>query len=168
MKDIIDKIGSYNIFNYLIPGVVYAVLISKWEDIDLVLDDLLTGAFLYYLIGLIISRLGSLIVKPALDFVGFVKDEPYEDFVDASEKDLKIDKLSEVNNTYRTLIALFLSLLITKGLIELYEFLNLSSDIKWILSCLGLFVLFLFAYRKQSKFITKRIKHQKKKSKDGK
>tara|TARA_R110002050_G_scaffold45957_5_gene108374 strand:+ start:15 stop:521 length:507 start_codon:yes stop_codon:yes gene_type:complete len=168
MKDLIDKVGSYNIFNYLIPGVVYSVLISKWENIDLVQDDLLTGAFLYYLIGLIISRIGSLFVQPILDFVGFVKDEPYEDFVDASEKDSKIDKLSEVNNTYRTLIALFLSMLITKGVIALYELLKLNSDLKWILSCLGLFVLFLFAYRKQSKFITKRIKHQKNKNQDGK
>jgi hypothetical protein len=168
MKDLIDKVGSYNIFNYLIPGVVYSVLISKWENIDFVQDDLLTGAFLYYLIGLIISRIGSLFVKPILDFVGFVKDEPYEDFVDASEKDSKIDKLSEVNNTYRTLIALFLSMLITKGVIVLYELLKLNSDLKWILSCVGLFVLFLFAYRKQSKFITKRIRHQKNKNQDGK
>ena len=167
MKDLIDKIGSYNIFNYLIPGVVYAVLISKWESINLIQDDILTGAFLYYLIGLIISRIGSLFIKPILDFVGFVKDEPYEDFVDASEKDTKLDKLSEVNNTYRTLIALFFSLIITKGIISLYDFLDLTSDLKWILSCVGLFVLFLFAYRKQSNFITKRIRHQKNKNQNG-
>ncbi len=167
MKDLTDKIGSYNIFNYLIPGVVYTVLISKWVRINLIQDDLLIGAFLYYLIGLIISRIGSLFVKPALDFIGFVKDEPYEDFVDASEKDTKIDKLSEVNNTYRTLIALFLSLIITKGIISLYNFLDITSDLKWILSCLVLFVLFLFSYRKQSNFITKRIRHQKIKNQDG-
>lgn len=168
MKDLIDKIGSYNIFNYLIPGVAYAVLISKWENIDLVQDDVLTGAFLYYLIGLIISRLGSLFVKPFLDFVGFVKDEPNEDFVDASEKDSKIDELSEVNNTYRTLIALFLSLIITEGVITLYDYFKLSSDLKWVLSCIWLFVLLLFAYRKQSNFITKRIRHQKNRNQDGK
>jgi hypothetical protein len=167
MKDIIDKIGSYNIFNYLIPGVVYAVLISKWGEIHLIQDDLLTGAFLYYLIGLIISRFGSLIVKPILEFTGFVKDEAYEDFVDASEKDSKIDKLSEVSNTYRTLIALFLAIIISKGVFTLYETFNLNRDWRWILSCLGLFVLFLFAFRKQSDFITKRIRHQKNKEKNG-
>jgi hypothetical protein len=52
--------------------------------------------------------------------------------------------------------------------ITLYDYFKLSSDLKWVLSCIWLFVLLLFAYRKQSNFITKRIRHQKNRNQDGK
>ena len=37
MKDILDKIGTYNIFNYLLPGVLFAVLVSQQTKYNLLL-----------------------------------------------------------------------------------------------------------------------------------
>lgn len=158
MKELLDKISSYNLFNYLLPGVIYVILISKLTDINLIQEDLLLGGFLYYFIGLIISRVGSILIEPVLKFISFVKFAEYKDFVKASQKDSKIEILSETNNMYRTLISLFISI----GLTVLYSLLEAKYSFvkEWSVPILIIliFVMFLFAYRKQTKYITSRIK----------
>lgn len=158
MKELLDKISSYNIFNYLLPGVLYVFIVSKITDIDLVQKDLLIGAFFYYFLGLIISRIGSLIIEPILKSISFVEFADYKDFVQASKNDSKIEVLSETNNMYRTLVSLFLLIFLTK----LYWHLELRYPLlkEWIIIILIilLILMFLFAYRKQTTYITKRIK----------
>lgn len=162
MKELLDKLSSYNIFNYLLPGVLFSVLASKMTELELVQKDLVVGVFVYYFVGLIISRFGSLIIEPILKKIRFLKFADYKDFVQASSKDGKIEILSEANNMYRTFVATFLLI----GLVKLYyklavkwTFLNDWSD--WILVVL-IVVMFLFSYRKQTNYITKRINSQNK------
>ena len=38
MKDIIDKISSYNIFNYLFPGVLFVIIAKRLTDYNFVLN----------------------------------------------------------------------------------------------------------------------------------
>jgi amino acid permease len=122
---------------------------------------LVVGVFVYYFVGLIVSRFGSLIIEPFLKKIKFLNFSDYKDFLKASAKDGKIEILSEENNMYRTFIATFLLL----GLVKLYyfiankwTFLNENSD--WILILL-IIGMFLFSYRKQTNYITKRINSQK-------
>jgi hypothetical protein len=103
MKDILDKLSSYNIFNYLFPGVLFVILAKSTTSYDFVQEDNLLGAFLYYFIGMTISRFGSVIVEPSLKYIRFLKFTEYSRYVQASKQDSKVDLLSEVNNTYRTL-----------------------------------------------------------------
>ncbi len=158
MKDLLDKISSYNLFNYLLPGFLYVYIASELTAVDLVQKEILAAVFLNYFIGLIISRIGSIVVEPLLKKLSFIKFAEYKDFVQASQKDPKIEILSESNNMYRTFISLFLTL----GLTMLYSLLVVKHpDIKnWLiaLTISGIFTLFLIAYRKQTKYITKRIK----------
>src|SRR5690349_9990449 len=109
MKELIDKLSSYNLFNYLLPGILFA---AGTEMVGLPLwrrGDILSDLFLYYVAGLVISRLGSLLVGPALQKIGLVKPhESYPDFVKACGKDSKIETLSEQNNMYRSLCTLFI------------------------------------------------------------
>jgi hypothetical protein len=77
--------------------------------------------------------------------------------VGKSKLDDKLDLLSEVNNTYRTI----LSMLILTCLEYVYlwikiEF-SISHEITLILATTSISLLFLFSYRKQTNFITKRI-----------
>ncbi|MDA3909931.1 MAG: hypothetical protein PF448_01065 [Bacteroidales bacterium] len=157
MKELLDKLSSYNIFNYLFPGVVFVVLLSKISEYDLIQKDIITGAFLYYFIGLIISRVGSLFIEPFLKWINFLKFSEYSKFVSASKVDEKIDLFSEVNNMYRTLCSLFLLLAISKVyetyLSELTFFKNYGSVFIIVL----LLILFVFSYRKQTSYITKRV-----------
>ncbi len=157
MKELLDKLSSYNIFNYLFPGVAFAAIASKLTTFNFIQQDILVGAFLYYFIGLIISRIGSIFIEPFLKFIRFLKFAEYSKFVKASKADTKIDVLSEVNNMYRTISSMFLCLI----LLRIYD----NASTKWtflndykieIVTGL-LMLLFLFSYRKQTNYITKRI-----------
>lgn len=157
MKDILDKLTSYNIFNYLFPGVLFVVIAKATTNYNFVQEDTLLGAFLYYFIGMTISRFGSVIIEPLFKKIKFLKFRDYKDFVTASKKDSKIELLSEVNNTYRTLNAMTFSLL----LLKFYNFLAIKfqfgNSISLIILTLIITVLYVFAYRKQTNYITKRI-----------
>lgn len=157
MKDLLNKLSSYNIFNYLLPGIIFVVLAEKLTAFSFVQKDIILGVFLYYFIGLVISRIGSLFVEPILKKIKFIAFAAYSEFISASKLDSKLDILSESNNMYRTFCSLFLLLIIVKG----YEWVAIKFSIvsKWNAEILvvGLFILFLFAYKKQTKYITKRI-----------
>lgn len=157
MENIIEKLSSYNIFNYLLPGVIFVVFCKQYADIDIVQDDILVGFFLYYFIGLIISRVGSLVIEPLFKQVGFIKLASYENYLKASKDDPKIDVLNEMNNVYRTLIALFIISLATLGYkYAASAFPPLERYAGYIWS-IFLLVLFLCSYSKQSRYITKRV-----------
>ncbi|RZB35168.1 MAG: hypothetical protein SRB1_00936 [Desulfobacteraceae bacterium Eth-SRB1] len=158
LKELLGKLSSYNLFNYLLPGVIFVVSASKITRYSFIQDDIVIGLFLYYFIGLVISRFGSIVIEPILRGVSFLKFADYEDFVAASKKDEKIEVLSEANNTYRTLCSLFVLLLLLKGY-EIIEdrFISLKDYDGMIVVAL-LLVMFLFAYRKQTLYIIKRIK----------
>ena len=158
MKELLDKISSYNLFNYLFPGILFAVISEEFTAYSFLQDNLIIGAFVYYFIGLVISRFGSLFIEPLLRKLSFLKFANYKDFVSASKKDAKIELLSEINNMYRTLSSMFVLLL----LLKLYELIESNAPIlkdwsTYILLAL-LFAMFLFSYRKQTNYITKRIK----------
>lgn len=160
MNELLNKISSYNLFNYLLPGVIFAVLASEITRYPLVQRDILTGAFLYYFIGLVVSRFGSLIVEPLLKWLSFVKFADYKDFVAASKQDEKLEVLSEVNNTYRTLCSVFSLLLILKLYAKIEERVAFLKEWDSMILLVLLLMMFLFSYRKQSTYITKRIKAQ--------
>ncbi len=158
MRELLDKISSYNLFNYLFPGVLFAVLSKATTSYSFLQENLILGLFVYYFFGMVISRIGSLVIEPVLRKLSFLKFADYADFVEASKKDSKIELLSEINNMYRTLCSLFILLV----LLRLYGFIGsklaiLKSANSYILAIL-LLVLFLFSYRKQTNYITKRIK----------
>jgi hypothetical protein len=157
MKEILDKLSSYNIFNYLLPGIVFVVLAGKLTRYSLIQPDIVLGAFLYYFIGLVISRVGSLVIEPVLKKFSFVKFAAYRDFVLTAKSDPKLEILSESNNSYRTLSAMCLLLMALKVYDKVSSY--LPRLVKWDAEVLVflLFLMFLFAYRKQTRYITQRV-----------
>ncbi len=158
MKDFLDKISSYNLFNYLLPGVLFVVLLDRFTTYSFPLDNLIVDAFVCYFIGLVISRLGSLIIEPVLKKTSFLKFADYKDFVSASKKDSQIEILSEVNNMYRTLSAMLVLIVLLKiyGWFE-FQLPALKALDPFILVVL-LLIIFIYSYRKQTQYIVKRIK----------
>ncbi len=157
MDGLLDKISSYNIFNYLLPGSLFAVIADTVTDCRFVQDDIVVGLFLYYFIGLVVSRIGSLVVEPILKALRFVTFVDYGKFVEATKADPKIELKSETNNMYRTLCALFLVLL----LVVVFD--RLAPSLPWLVDSspyivgVALVVMFLFAYRKQTIYIVDRV-----------
>lgn len=159
MEKVIDKISTYNIFNYLLPGVLFVVLAKSFLFIDLTQGDIVLDVFIYYFVGLVISRFGSLVIENLLKTIRFLKFAKHDDFVTASKNDPKLEVLSQENNMYRTFIAMFALLLLSKLYLHIrtiYPFLQ-NWDF-YILSFL-LLVMFLYSYRKQTAYIFKRINH---------
>ena len=157
MDEILKKISSYNIFNYLLPGVLFALAIDRATDLPMVQEDLLLGLFLYYFVGLVISRIGSLIIEPILVRSGFVTFADYSDFVRASARDEMIGVLSESSNMFRTMCSLAVCIAATILYSKLSETYEIISRVGPAVFLLALFLLFLFSYRKQSAYIRKRV-----------
>ena len=158
MKYLLDKISSYNLFNYLLPGILFVCISKYLTDYNFIQDNDFVGAFLYYFIGMVISRFGSLFVEPILKRISFLKFADYKSFIIASRKDEKIELFSEVNNTYRTITALFIVLLLLKIYNYFQVLWNISINITHLIAVVLILVIFLFSYRKQTNYITKRIK----------
>ncbi|MFH1954696.1 MAG: hypothetical protein ABIL06_24170 [Pseudomonadota bacterium] len=158
LKELLSKLSSYNLFNYLLPGVIFVAVASKVTRYSFIQEDIVIGLFLYYFIGLVVSRFGSIVIEPILRGVSFLKFADYNDFVSASKKDEKIEVLSEANNTYRTLCSLFILLLLLKGYERIEDRFVFLKDYGGMIVLALLLVMFLFAYRKQTLYIIKRIK----------
>ena len=158
VNELVKKISSYNIFNYLFPGTTFAYLVDQFTEHKLIQEDLVVALFLYYFIGLVISRIGSLIIEPILKWSGFAPHSKYEDYVAASKQDEVIAVLSEQNNMYRTIIAMTIAI----GAVVCYDvIISVCPEIakyEAYLLLISLGLLFLFSYRKQTAYITKRVK----------
>ncbi len=157
MSEILDKLSSYNLFNYLFPGALFVALSGQVSTRNFTQDDILVALFTYYFIGLVISRFGSLLLEPFLKKTRFLNFANYNSYLSALEKDKKIDELSEANNMYRTLCSLFICLL---GLVALDSIVAKFPELESIISHISiiiLLILFLFSYRKQTNYINKRV-----------
>jgi hypothetical protein len=157
MKEILDKISSYNLFNYLLPGVLFVCITKQFTGYNFIQNNNFIGAFLYYFIGMVISRVGSLFIEPFLKKVKFLKFSDYMAFVTASKKDNKIELFSEVNNTYRTILSMFILLIFEKIYLWIKVYYDLQHETTFIILTLFITMLFLFSYRKQTNYINKRI-----------
>lgn len=156
-EKMLERISSYNLFNNLLPGAVYCFLLNKLLGINFCSGNIVEDLFIYYFTGMVVSRIGSVIIEPICKKIKFVKFAKYGDFLKASKKDEKIDILSETNNTYRTMLSLMLVLLITK----LYIFISSKCEtiVAWtpVVIITVLFLLFAFSYRKQTSYVRERV-----------
>lgn len=161
LKDLLDKLTSYNIFNYLLPGVLFAAFVDRLTSLRVLQKDVVVGVFLYYFLGSVVSRIGSLLVEPILLKLKFVQYAPYAAFIQATKFDSKIEILSEQNNMYRTFIALFLSV----AVVVAYDKTSMSIPILNVAApyiCItGLLGLYLYSYQKQTAYVKQRVEANK-------
>lgn len=167
MDNYFGKLSSYNILNNLIPGSIFCYLLQYINGIDLQSNSVLQDLFIYYFVGMLINRLGSLILEPFAKMVGLVNYVDYTDYLMATKIDGKIDILLETNNLYRTISAgIFLIILVS-----IYAFaerqISILPYVTPYLVVIVLLLIFLFSYRKQSTYIKKRVEHVVKNKKEG-
>ncbi|CAI1260354.1 hypothetical protein AB4870_004618 [Yersinia enterocolitica] len=166
MESLFEKISAYNIFNNIIPGAVFCYFFNLFFSVNLGGDGTAYNLCLFYFWGVFVSRIGSLLIEMLAIKIKFVKYAPYGDYLMASRNDPDLKMFLEVNNMLRTFSAVFLCLLV----VFLLSFLVQHFDIKWFLiegfSIAGssasffLFLIMMFAYRKQTSYIVKRINNQ--------
>ena len=158
MDKIIEKISSYNIINNILPGVTFIFLLKEFFKISFTSYGVIPDFIIYYFVGSVLSRLGSLIVEPILLKIKIIQYAPYSQFIEASKQDDKINTLMETTNFYRTMVAVFL-LLILIGLLKLFKsyipVFFITHKILFVL--LALVLLYIFSFRKQIEYVKKRI-----------
>lgn len=157
MSSIIEKLGSYQIFTNLFPGAFFGLGLRFFLYLEFPTKNVGEDLIIYYLMGLIISRIGSLVVEPLLRRIRFLEFASYNDFVSASKIDVKIDTLSEINNYMRSLLTSAILFPIIGGLQKLTQKCPwFSCSWKWVLLILIL-IIFLFSYKKQTNYVRKRV-----------
>lgn len=163
MDKFLEKIEEYNIFNYLLPGIIFTYLLKCFLGIDIFQDNVIEMAFIYYFIGSAISRIGSIILEPFLIEIKFLKYISHKDYVDASKEDKVIEKLSMVNNMYRTVCSTLIILIILKIGKVVIEYFKLPQSMIITTGIIIGAILYLFSYRKQTKYIVSRVERIKSK-----
>lgn len=87
MDKLLERISSYDILNNLFPGSVLYFLLS--ENIQLQQNSILTEFFIIYFLGLLASRIGSLLIEPLCKKLNIIQMASYEDFIKAESRDKK-------------------------------------------------------------------------------
>lgn len=171
-KCMLEKISSYNIFNNFFPGIVFCYMVKFFTNNKIDTGSVWENLFIYYFWGLIISRIGSVVIEGILLKIkinnkdskqkqNYINRASYKEYSRASAKYSFIKILNETNNTYRTMISVFACVLI----IKIYELLSIHcakifGDIGMALEILFLvvgIVLFIMSYKKQTDYIRKRV-----------
>ena len=63
LKQIVEKISSYNIFNNLYPGVLFIYLSKFIFEIKILSDNWFENLIVFYFAGMVLSRIGSIIIE---------------------------------------------------------------------------------------------------------
>lgn len=153
----LGRISNYNILNNLIPGAILCVLLKYLVGYDFMGVGTLELLVIFYFVGMVNGRIGSLIIEWFLKKTHLVTFRDHKSFVAAEQKDKKIVYLSETNNMYRSMISVAFTALIVKlyhiGVDMQWEWGNVTE---WVF-LVAMLVLFALAYRKQTNYIISRI-----------
>lgn len=154
LKNIVDKISAYRLFNYFFPGIIWVNAIESLTPLLFPEEDVLLRLFIYYFVGLLISRFGSLVVEFFYKGFGWVIYSDYGKYLEAEKSDDKIVILSSENNTYRTLLSAVVLFLMTYGLTQIPLFLDFHNS-NWSTPVYLLLLIWLFSksYNKQTSFV---------------
>ena len=66
MNSIVEKLGSYQILTNLFPGAFFGLSLRFFFNLEFPTKNIGEDLIVYYFMGLIISRVGSLVVEPLL------------------------------------------------------------------------------------------------------
>lgn len=154
---VVDKLSSYQLFNYLLPGIIFNYGIEQITSFRFTPDDVLYKLFIYYVTGMILSRIGSTIIEPIYKKYCIVVYAGYKDYLEAAKDDSKLDILVMENNTYRTFVSTFIVMLLLYLLDQIEWFHDkydsFTAIVIYLLLLIGLMTL---SFRKQTSFVRSR------------
>jgi hypothetical protein len=159
----LNNLTAYDILNALVPGSLVAFAITSSTVFNLFSDQQAVSLVLLFGYGLVMSRIGSVLMEPIFLKIGIIaRPNSYEEFIEAAKTDSRIDRLVEVSNMHRTICA---STLTFMGIFVWCYFLEKTNTSFWslFLAALAVLILFTFSWRKQEMFIVKRINQANKK-----
>lgn len=161
LKIIIERVSNYELLNNIIPGSIYVILTEKLTSFKIQTGDFWQDIIVFYFGGLVIGRIGSLVVERFLKWSKKTQFEPHSDYVKAENKNKLVRELSTINNMYRTYTAVAMCLAFTvifNHLWALLEKCDWSKSVMYLVGCGLLVVIFGKSYIKQTEYISSRVK----------
>lgn len=159
LKLVLDKLSQYNFLTNILPGTVLCILLKYWLEYDVIPSDYYQAGIVFYFVGMVNNRVGSLIIEPILKKIKFIRFAPYEKFVMAEQKDTKVTLLNQENNTYRSYISVFFILICAYAYLYLEKVISFINSHEIGVLVFILFILFVFSYRKQTSYVRKRVEN---------
>lgn len=160
MGKIIEKLDPYELMTSFLPGAFFCLMLKAFYGLEFFNNASgIEEVAVYYFAGLIVNRIGSVIVKPSLLKMKFIKESVYNEYVEAEKKDPKIKTLVEICNYYRSMLTSCMMLVIVRFVIVVHEHIQWMHIYWKNLVLLGIIMLFLFSYKKQTEFVCKRVEN---------
>ena len=146
METLLSLQSTYKLFNNIFPGIIFSYFLNL-QNYNIIPNkiDIYEKLFLYYFIGLIISRIGSLFLEPFFLKLKIIRFADYSKFLKAEEKDNKISIFVFLFNF------IYLLYLILQNNFLFCAFMSKLLYISFF------FFLFVYSYKKQTEYIRKRV-----------
>jgi hypothetical protein len=159
LKSFSDKVSSYQIFTFLFPGAVFLGILKTSYTEEMPELNIWEKLFLCYTIGMIISRIGTLVIEGTMiwlnRWINALDKIEYKNIILAERRDTKLNMLIQISNTYRTMAAVFLTILIAAAVNKISSLgFDFSCDLLWF--CVAMILLFVLSFRKQYSYAKKR------------
>lgn len=162
MKEILEKLDTYEILTNLLPGFFFGLGLQILFGFQLPTSEVVSDIFFYYFLGLIVGRFGSVVVGPCLKKLRLVRYSSYSAFLEAEKCDAKISSLLTASNYFRSFLAGALLFPVVWGLKSLAIYWNWFGA-HWKAVLVSVLILLFFAsYRKQVSFFRARVEAQSK------
>lgn len=161
MSELLSKISSYNLYNYLLVGFVYNMLLCHYTQLGYVDESILKTLIVCYVMGLFIAKLASLFLEPLLirlhwNNKKFLKWRNKNEYLEASFKDAKIPILLEEANVCRNIampIFVFFICLLYDKYVSIYIYMIVAECLFYVIA----FFICIFSYKKKIRQISDRI-----------
>ena len=157
IEKISEKIDKYNLFTNIIPGFLLLIFNMYYFEIGRlgVMEELIIS----YFVGLTLSRIGSIFVAEILFKLTAEKGESYKEYINACEKDKKIDTLLQTRNTYRTICAMLLVAFLEIITSKVLKLISIPNDIMILIIISLLIIIYAISFCKNNKYIAERVRN---------
>lgn len=157
MDKLLEKLSTYNILNNLIPGATFIWLNNLLDIFSVSLNSVIEQLFIYYFCGMIVSRIGSLVIEKICLKSKIITYASKKHYVAATKKDKQIEVLLETSNLYRTCAGMILTIGVSKIYVMVTQYYAIPILLTKGIVLFVLFILFLTAFIKQTRHILSRI-----------
>ena len=91
MNELLNKLSEYHFVQSLVPGMIFTYCSKMFYEINFLTDKPIYDFCVILIIGIIISRIGSIIVEPLLKKIKILNFCNYSDYIKASQNDSTIE-----------------------------------------------------------------------------
>lgn len=158
MEKLLEKISSYQLLNFLFTGAVCWFILSYLGLQVLHGTSICQTIVGCYFLGMTMSRIGSLVVEEIFKKIGWIQKIDYVKQVKADKRDVKVELMLSLCNTYRTLAAVFFTILLLLILSCIFPSnIGLRHNAAHFIFIITLTAIYMFAFVKQHNYLKDRI-----------